>query len=131
MDNKMPHVFLALFVLAALISAPACSAPSEKNGPDVVENAGHNEDLTAVLKDVPEDTLTRFILTVSTDKEGRVERKQIDAILDSLRKSGAKAEWLEGSPVIFVTCEKVAIYEALETGYIASVQVDRLRKPMD
>ena len=127
----MPHVFLAFFALAALISAPACSAPSEKNDTDVVENDGHNEDLTAVLKDVPEDTLTRFILTVSTDKEGRVARKQIDAILDSLRKSGAKAEWLEGSPVIFVTCEKVAIYEALETGYIASVQVDRLRKPMD
>lgn len=131
MDNKLQQVILAFFVLAALISAPACSAPSEKNGPEVAENDGHYDDLTAALKDVPEDTLTRFILTVSTDKEGKVERKQMDAILDSLRKSGAKAEWLEGSPVIFVTCDKAAIYEALETGYIASVQVDRLRKPMD
>ncbi len=130
MDSKLTQVFLALILSAALISTPACSAPSERTGANGMEkNPG--DEIAAILKDVPEGTLTRFILTVSADAEGKIERKQVDTILDSLQRAGAKAEWLEGSPVIFVTCDKAAIYEVLETGYISTVQVDRLRKPMD
>ena len=130
MDSKLTQVLLALFLSAALISTPACSAPSEKTDTNGMEkNPG--DEIAAILKDVPEGKLTRFILTVSDDAEGKIGRKQVDTILDSLQKAGAKAEWLEGSPVIFVTCDRAAIYEALETGYISTVQVDRLRKPMD
>ena len=130
MDSKLPQAFLTFFLAAALVSTPACSAPSEKiEAGDVKNNPG--DEIAAILKDVPEGTLTRFILTVSADSEGKIGREQVDSVLDSLQRAGAKAEWLEGSPVIFVTCDKAAIYEALETGYIATVQVDRLRKPMD
>lgn len=130
MDSKLTQVFLVLFLSTVLIWAPACSAPSEKTEANDIEK-NPSEEISAVLEDVPEGRLTRFILTISTDVDGKISRVQVDAILDSLQKAGAKAEWLEGSPVIFVTCDKSAIYEALETGYIATVQVDRLRKPMD
>lgn len=129
MESKLPQAFLALILSTALISTPACSASSERSEASDIENNPIDE-VAAILKDVPEDTLTRFILTVSADAEGKIGRKQVDTILDSLQRAGAKAEWLKGSPVIFVTCDKAAIYEAIETGYISTVQVDRLRKPM-
>ena len=130
MDSNFAQAFLAIFLTAALICAPACSAPPEiTETNDIEKNPG--DEIAAVLDNIPDGKLTRFILTISADADGKIGRRQVDAVLDSLQKTGAKAEWLEGSPVIFVTCDKAAIYEALESGYISTVQVDQLRKPMD
>jgi hypothetical protein len=130
MTNKILRVALAAVLAAAFWWLPACSAAGDQAA-DNSKERHLSEDISAVLESVPGEMLTRFILTVQRDKDSKIAREQVDAVVEVLRQAGADVEWLEDSPVIFATCEKAAIYRAIETGYIATVQVDRLRKPMD
>lgn len=130
MAKQLLQVVLAAVLAVVLICAPACSAARDKpESTGIDEHA--NDHIAAVLDSVPSGTVTRFILTVERDEDSKVGREQVDSVIEALQKTGAKAEWLEGSPVIFVTCDKAAIYDAVGTGYVATVQVDQLRKPMD
>lgn len=114
--------FVLLFVLTAVMGvALACSAPAEKT---------QNDEIAAALKDFPDGITNRFVLMVSTEKDGQVNPKTVATVVAVLRDGGAeKVESLEGSPIIFVTCKTAAIYKALETGLLSSVQVDKLSKP--
>ncbi len=99
----------------------ACSASADKS---------QDDEIAAVLKDIPEGTIHKFILTVSTDKDGKVNAQYVSSVLSALREGGAETvESLEDTPVIFATCDTAAIYKALDTGLLKSVQVDRLSKP--
>lgn len=121
----------AVVLLAALYAtAPACSAPSEV-GQAGDAPAAVTEAMLEVLDSVPEGKATRFILTLATDADGEVDAKQAAAVLAELQREGADAEWLEGTPVVFVTCDKQAVYPALASGYVRTVQVDQLRKPLN
>ena len=130
MVKQILQVALVAALAASLIWAPACSVARDKQE-DNAADTRLDDDIAAVLESVPSETVTRFILTVKPAKDAKIIREQVNSVIEALRSAGAKAEWLEGSPVIFVTCYKAAIYEAIETGYVATVQVDQLRKPMD
>lgn len=131
MSIRYTYPLHAIVVLAALYAtAPACSAPSEVEQAADVPSAATRAMLD-VLDGVPEGTITRFILTLATDADGKIEEKHVAAVLAELERQGADAEWLEGTPVVFVTCEKKAVYPVLESGYVKTVQVDQLRKPLN
>lgn len=99
----------------------ACAACAEEN---------YSEEIARTLENVPAGTVNRFILTVSTEKDGVMDDQNIQLILTALRDADAEnVELLEGTPIIFVNCDRAAIYRAAETGLLASVQVDRLSKP--
>ncbi len=119
---------LVVAAIAVFVAGPACSATSE-NGDNETPPADQHTRIAEMLHDVPDGELTRFILTLSTSEKGDVSDAQANAVLETLHYAGAKAEWLEGSPVILATCTKADIYRALETGYIASIQVDRVKTP--
>lgn len=122
------HVVVVLAVLS--VTAPACSAPQEaEQAPDALPS--DTRAMLEVLDGVPEGTITRFILTLRTDADGEIDAKHVNAVLAELKRQGADAEWLEGTPVIFVTCDKKAVYPALDSGYVRAVQVDQLRKPLN
>jgi hypothetical protein len=130
MVRKTLQIFAASLFWVGSVGVPACSAAPNNSDSEATES--HlTEDMQAVLSEVPGETVTRFILTIKMDSDGKIVQHRVDAIQDILQESGATTEWLEGTPVLFVTCDKSAIYDVIETGYIATVQVDRLRKPMD
>ena len=115
--GKFAVFFAVTFMMTGVI---ACSA-SEEQAP--------GEDVTAALKDVPEGVVNRFILVVETGKDGKASAENIASVQAALREGGAEeVETLEGSPIVFATCEPAAIYKAAETGLLSSVQVDRLSK---
>lgn len=113
--------FVALFVVTFMIAGViACSASEEQVSAD---------EITAALNDVPEGVVNRFILVVATGKDGKASAEDIATVQAALQEGGAeKVESLEGSAIIFATCERAAIYKAAETGLLSSVQVDRLSK---
>ena len=120
LPTKLVHFALLVVLTVVMGGASACSAPTKMF---------QNDEIAAVLKNVPEGITKRFILMVSTDKDGRVNPKIVTDVLAVLRDCGAeKVESLEGSPIIFVTSKTTAIYKALETGLLSSVQVDELSK---
>lgn len=113
-------VFLVV-LLAAVSGGLACSASAQK--------AQYDEIIAAGLQDIPTGTVNRFILMVSTEKDGEADKQNIESVLSALHEGGAeKVEPLEGSSIIFVTCNTDAIYKALETGLLSSVQLDSKRK---
>ena len=114
--------FVPLLIITALTGAAfACSAAGENT---------QNDEIDAALRDVPEGVANRFILMVSTEKDGEVSPNTVAIVVAVLRNGGAeKVESLKGSPIIFVTCKTDAIYKAIETGLLSSVQIDKLSKP--
>jgi hypothetical protein len=130
MGRRTLQILTASLFWVGSVGVPACSAAPNNSEGEATES--HlTEEMQAVLSEVPGETVTRFILTIELDNEGEVAQQRVDAIQDRLHESGATTEWLEGTPVLFVTGDKAAIYDVIETGYIAAVQVDQLRKPMD
>jgi hypothetical protein len=128
--KKTLEIFAVSLFCIGSVGVPACSAAPNNSESEATES--HlTEDMRAVLSEVPGDTATRFILTIELDNEGKIAQERVDAIRDKLHEAGADIEWLKDTPVLFVTCDKAAIYDVIETGYIATVQVDRLRKPMN
>ncbi len=128
MTLKHQRAVLTLALSAAFVGGPACSSPAGEHAAPTPDPQ-QAERIAAVLDEVPAGTPTRFILTVSTGADGRPERAYVSTVLARLRDAGAKPEWLEGSPVVFVTCDKRALADAIATGFVAAVQIDRLRKP--
>lgn len=114
--------FVVMLVLSALVGgAIACSGQTE--------NIAINE-LTTALNDIPDDVTTRYVLMVSTDEDGQASPVTVTTVVDVLHDGGAdKVEPLQRSPIIFVTSKTAAIYKAIETGLLSSVQVDKLSKP--
>ena len=115
-----------LFVLLSGL-AQACSAPADNSNAD--SDMSSTAEIANVLAGVPDGVTTRFILSLTTSKDGTVRKAHVDSVTRALQQRGAKVEWLEGSPVVFASCEKQAIQAALESGYVVAVQVDKLSSP--